>query len=69
MIHITNKANLFVLNKIFSPVDCIHWTSAGQVSLLEDEMRRVERVNVSSVTILPRLCFTRIICVLFEMIE
>ncbi|KAF3322018.1 Chaperone protein DnaJ [Carex littledalei] len=28
------------------PVDCIHWTSAAQVSLLEDEMRRVERVNV-----------------------
>ena len=29
------------------PVDCIHWTSAAQVSLLEDEMRRVERVNVA----------------------
>ena len=28
------------------PVDCIHWTSAAQLSLLEDEMRRVERVNV-----------------------
>uniref|UniRef100_A0A1D1YAS5 Chaperone protein dnaJ 10 n=1 Tax=Anthurium amnicola TaxID=1678845 RepID=A0A1D1YAS5_9ARAE len=28
------------------PVDCIHWTSAEQLSLLEDEMRRVERVNV-----------------------
>ncbi|KAJ3684860.1 hypothetical protein LUZ61_014024 [Rhynchospora tenuis] len=28
------------------PVDCIHWTSAAQISLLEDEMRRVERVNV-----------------------
>ncbi|KAJ8432348.1 hypothetical protein Cgig2_021118 [Carnegiea gigantea] len=28
------------------PVDCIHWTSASQLSLLEDEMRRVERVNV-----------------------
>lgn len=28
------------------PVDCIHWTSAAQVSLLEDEMRRMERVNV-----------------------
>ncbi|PSS16350.1 Chaperone protein like [Actinidia chinensis var. chinensis] len=28
------------------PVDCIHWTSAPQLSLLEDEMRRVERVNV-----------------------
>ncbi|KAL9297740.1 hypothetical protein ACSQ67_023636 [Phaseolus vulgaris] len=27
------------------PVDCIHWTSAAQLSLLEDEMRRVERVN------------------------
>ncbi|KAL8143400.1 hypothetical protein V2J09_016432 [Rumex salicifolius] len=25
-------------------VDCIHWTSAAQVSLLEDEIRRVERV-------------------------
>ncbi|XP_022634408.1 chaperone protein dnaJ C76, chloroplastic isoform X2 [Vigna radiata var. radiata] len=30
------------------PVDCIHWTSAAQLSLLEDEMRRVERVNASS---------------------
>lgn len=29
------------------PVDCIHWTSAAQLSLLEDEMRRVERVNVT----------------------
>ncbi|VAH79472.1 unnamed protein product [Triticum turgidum subsp. durum] len=29
------------------PVDCIHWTSAAQVTLLEDEMRRVERVNVA----------------------
>ncbi|KAI3690545.1 hypothetical protein L2E82_48626 [Cichorium intybus] len=29
------------------PVDCIHWNSAAQVSLLEDEMRRVERVNVA----------------------
>ncbi|XP_047939506.1 chaperone protein dnaJ C76, chloroplastic isoform X1 [Salvia hispanica] len=28
------------------PVDCIHWTSAAQLSLLEDEMRRVERVNL-----------------------
>ncbi|XP_072968433.1 chaperone protein dnaJ C76, chloroplastic isoform X1 [Typha angustifolia] len=28
------------------PVDCIHWTSAAQLSLLEDEMRRAERVNV-----------------------
>ncbi|PVH62091.1 hypothetical protein PAHAL_3G204100 [Panicum hallii] len=28
------------------PVDCIHWTSAAQLSLLEDEMRRVEMVNV-----------------------
>ncbi|ONM38496.1 DNAJ heat shock N-terminal domain-containing protein [Zea mays] len=28
------------------PVDCIHWTLAAQLSLLEDEMRRVERVNV-----------------------
>ncbi|XP_068659041.1 chaperone protein dnaJ C76, chloroplastic-like isoform X2 [Aristolochia californica] len=28
------------------PVNCIHWTSAAQLSLLEDEMRRVERVNV-----------------------
>lgn len=33
----------------FSPVDCIHWTSAPQLSLLEDEMRRVERVNVSGI--------------------
>ncbi|XVE83562.1 hypothetical protein DITRI_Ditri16bG0097100 [Diplodiscus trichospermus] len=30
------------------PVDCIHWTSAAQLSLLEDEMRRVERVNANS---------------------
>ncbi|KAE8709964.1 chaperone protein DnaJ-like isoform X2 [Hibiscus syriacus] len=30
-----------------SPVDCIHWTSAAQISLLEDEMRRVERVYVA----------------------
>ncbi|EOX92901.1 DNAJ heat shock N-terminal domain-containing protein isoform 3 [Theobroma cacao] len=29
------------------PVDCIHRTSAAQLSLLEDEMRRVERVNVA----------------------
>ncbi|KAL5055114.1 hypothetical protein RYX36_035796 [Vicia faba] len=29
------------------PVDCIHWTSAAQLSLLEDEMRRIERVNVA----------------------
>lgn len=35
----------------FSPVDCIHWTSAAQLSLLEDEMRRVERVNVSCKTL------------------
>ncbi|CAL5342764.1 unnamed protein product [Camellia sinensis] len=27
------------------PVDCIHWTFAARLSLLEDEMRRVERVN------------------------
>ncbi|KAA0036133.1 zuotin [Cucumis melo var. makuwa] len=30
------------------PVDCIHWTSAAHLSLLEDEMHRVERVNASS---------------------
>ncbi|CAM6096578.1 unnamed protein product [Calypogeia fissa] len=28
------------------PVDCIHWVTAAQLSLLEDEMRIVERVNV-----------------------
>ncbi|GBG72636.1 hypothetical protein CBR_g12210 [Chara braunii] len=28
------------------PVDCIHWVSAAQLTLLEDEMRRMERVNV-----------------------
>lgn len=28
------------------PVDCIHWVTAPQLSLLEDEMRRMERVNV-----------------------
>ncbi|CAI8615691.1 unnamed protein product [Vicia faba] len=27
-------------------VDCIHWTSPAQLSLLEDEMRRIERVNL-----------------------
>ena len=30
-----------------SPVSCIHWVTSGQLSLLEDEMRRMERVNVS----------------------
>lgn len=29
------------------PVDCIHKTTAAQLSLLEDEMRKVERVNVA----------------------
>ncbi|KAF5744073.1 dnaJ subfamily C member 2 [Tripterygium wilfordii] len=29
------------------PVDCIHMISAAQLSLLEDEMRRVERINVA----------------------
>ncbi|CAL0323485.1 unnamed protein product [Lupinus luteus] len=29
------------------PVDCIHWTSAAQLSLLEDEMRRIERVIIA----------------------
>lgn len=29
-----------------SPVDCIHWVTAAQLTLLEDEMRRIERVNV-----------------------
>lgn len=28
------------------PVDCIHWVTAAQLTLLEDEMRRIERVNV-----------------------
>lgn len=28
------------------PVDCIYWVSAAALSLLEDEMRRMERVNV-----------------------
>eukprot|EP00249_Psilotum_nudum_P009236 c21806_g1_i1 orf=196-1476(+) len=28
------------------PVDCIHWVSSAEVSLLEAEMRKVERVNV-----------------------
>eukprot|EP00850_Spirogloea_muscicola_P009891 SM000056S18009 [mRNA] locus=s56:633813:641862:+ [translate_table: standard] len=28
------------------PVNCIHWVSAQQLSLLEDEMRRVERVGM-----------------------
>ncbi|CAM0954428.1 unnamed protein product [Alopecurus aequalis] len=28
------------------PVDCIHWTSAAQLSLLENEMQRIERVDV-----------------------
>lgn len=40
--------NEFVQQAIEScPVDCIHRTSAQQLSLLEDEMRRVERVNVA----------------------
>ncbi|KAF4381536.1 hypothetical protein F8388_021164 [Cannabis sativa] len=38
---------LDVPSKPQNPVDCIHWTSAAQLSLLEDEMRRVERVNVA----------------------
>lgn len=29
------------------PVNCIHWVSAQQLTLLEDEMRRMERVNVA----------------------
>lgn len=29
-----------------SPVECIHWVSAPQLALLEDEMRRMERVSV-----------------------
>lgn len=38
-----------------SPVDCIHWVTAAQLTLLEDEMRRIERVNVS--TLLSSLLF------------
>jgi hypothetical protein len=38
---------------VSSPVDCIHWTSAAQLSLLEDEMRRVERVNVRKISEIP----------------
>lgn len=30
------------------PVNCIHWVSASQLALLEDEMRRVERVSVGT---------------------
>eukprot|EP00898_Chlorokybus_atmophyticus_P007496 jgi/Chlat1/7748/Chrsp66S07214 len=30
------------------PVSCIHWVTAPQLKLLEDEMRRVERVNVGA---------------------
>ncbi|KAK6134282.1 hypothetical protein DH2020_031972 [Rehmannia glutinosa] len=40
------------------PVDCIHWTSAAQLSLLEDEMRRVERVNVRIHTFTQFLSFS-----------
>jgi hypothetical protein len=29
-----------------SPVDCIYWVTPAQLTLLEDEMRIVERVNV-----------------------
>lgn len=29
------------------PVSCIYWVTAPQVTLLEDEMRRIERVNVA----------------------
>ncbi|KAL8461091.1 hypothetical protein ACS0TY_031729 [Phlomoides rotata] len=43
------------------PVDCIHWTSAAQLSLLEDEMRRVERVNVRILIIMLFLSFTYIV--------
>eukprot|EP00850_Spirogloea_muscicola_P021824 SM000263S09811 [mRNA] locus=s263:113823:116376:- [translate_table: standard] len=35
-----------VILPLGNPVNCIHWVSAQQLSLLEDEMRRVERVNV-----------------------
>ncbi|XP_056685533.1 uncharacterized protein [Spinacia oleracea] len=31
------------------PVDCIHYSSTAQLSLLEDEMQRVERVNAQTV--------------------
>lgn len=42
---------------VFSPVDCIHQTSAAQLSLLEDEMRRVERVNVRRALLVAILLF------------
>uniref|UniRef100_A0A9I9EEI0 Uncharacterized protein n=1 Tax=Cucumis melo TaxID=3656 RepID=A0A9I9EEI0_CUCME len=35
------------IDRYLKNVDCIHWTSAAQLSLLEDEMHRVERVNVA----------------------
>nr|AAS72346.1 unknown protein [Oryza sativa Japonica Group] len=39
--------NVFRIEEDYgSPVNCIHWTSAAQLSLLENEMRRIERVNV-----------------------
>ncbi|KAI3870469.1 hypothetical protein MKW92_023645 [Papaver armeniacum] len=43
------SGNIDLVNQAIEscPVDCIHWTSAAQVSLLEDEMRRVERVTVA----------------------
>ncbi|RZC74236.1 hypothetical protein C5167_049710 [Papaver somniferum] len=43
------SGNIDLVNQAIEscPVDCIHWTSAAQVSLLEDEMRLVERVTVA----------------------
>ncbi|KAH0460377.1 hypothetical protein IEQ34_011040 [Dendrobium chrysotoxum] len=44
--HVVNPEIQPYSKKQLIAVDCIHWTSAAQLSLLEDEMRRVERVNV-----------------------
>lgn len=43
-----------------SPVDCIHWVTAAQLTLLEDEMRRMERVNVSFINLLENVCIDSI---------
>lgn len=43
-LHVTDET----VSGFGSPVDCIHWVTAAQLTLLEDEMRRIERVNVST---------------------
>jgi hypothetical protein len=40
------EVNASALYPLCSPVSCIHWVTIPQLTLLEDEMRRLERVNV-----------------------